>query len=35
MPVSFRVLDSLDCCYLAGSLGEGPLIKEFMGDPKS
>ena len=32
MPVSFRVLEGLDCRRLAGSLGEGPLIRKFTGD---
>ncbi len=30
--MSFGVLEGLDCRYLAGPLGEGPLIRQFMGD---
>ncbi len=33
-PVSFGVLERLDCRRLAGALGEGPLIRQFTGDSK-
>ncbi len=32
MPICFGVLEGLDYRYLAGPLGEGPLIRKFMGD---
>ena len=32
MPKSFRVLEGLDCCRLAGPLGKGPLVRKLMRD---
>ncbi len=32
MPVSFKVLEGLNYCYLVGPLGEGPLLRKFTGD---
>lgn len=34
MPVSFGVLEGLDCHRSAGPLGEGPLVRRFTGGLK-